>query len=80
MDSAACGFINPLTTSGLIDKAIKLGAKGVINLAATSAIGRMVNNLALYKGLSCLNVIRGDAARVESIKKLYNNEYVISLD
>ena len=60
--------------------AIKKKAKGVVNLAATSAIGKMINELAKEHGLACLNVIRGDQARVEAIKKQYHNENVISVD
>lgn len=74
LDSASCGFINPFTALGLIETAIlKHKAQGIVNLAATSALGRMIKDIAKERGLKCLNVIRGDSQRVEEIKTLYSN-------
>jgi len=68
LDSAACGYINPFTAYGLLYQAIKYNAKGIVNLAATSVLGKMINDLAHEHGINCLNVIRGNQARVEAIK------------
>jgi hypothetical protein len=38
----ACGFINPLTSLGLIEEAKQNGNLGVVSLAATSALGKMI--------------------------------------
>ena len=67
LDAAACGFVNPLTSYALINTAIKYKAKGVINLAATSALGKMVNELCKLYGLNCLNVIRGSEERIKEV-------------
>ncbi|EAR89324.1 zinc-binding dehydrogenase family oxidoreductase (macronuclear) [Tetrahymena thermophila SB210] len=80
LDSASCGFVNPLTAVGLIYQAQKYNAKAVVNLAAQSALGKMINYLAKDSGLNCLNVIRGDENRIQSIIKEYQNENVISTD
>jgi len=68
LDSAACGYVNPFAAMGLLHKALKYNAKGIVNLAATSALGKMINDLAHEHGINCLNVIRGNQARVEAIK------------
>ncbi|EAS04617.1 zinc-binding dehydrogenase family oxidoreductase (macronuclear) [Tetrahymena thermophila SB210] len=80
LDSAACGFINPLTSQGLVLQAINHNAKGIVNLAAQSTIGKMINDLAFVSGLNCLNVIRGDQKRVDELKEQYKNQNVITLD
>ncbi|KAL4446599.1 hypothetical protein ABPG74_005537 [Tetrahymena malaccensis] len=80
LDSASCGFVNPLTAVGLIYQAQKYNAKAVVNIAAQSALGKMINDLAKDFGLNCLNVIRGDENRINSIIKEYQNENVISTD
>lgn len=46
LDAASVGYINPLTAVGLVSRAIELNAKGIVNLAATSALGKMVNDYA----------------------------------
>ena len=71
LDSAACGYVNPFAAMGLLHKALKYNAKGIVNLAATSALGKMINDLAHEHGINCLNVIRGNQARVEAIKAQY---------
>lgn len=39
--------VNPLTAIGLLDKAREYGAQAVIQTAAASQLGRMVNVLAI---------------------------------
>lgn len=57
LEKAACGFINPLTAYALVDIAFNYGAKCVINTAATSQVGRMINQLCALRGIECVNIV-----------------------
>ncbi|EGR29531.1 zinc-binding dehydrogenase family protein, putative [Ichthyophthirius multifiliis] len=79
-EQGACAFVNPFTSYALIQRALSYKSKGVLNLAANSSLGHMVNKLSKYFGLNCLNVIRGNQNRVDEMKKQFENEFVISQD
>ena len=40
MDQYACGYVNPLSCVGLVSTAIQKNAKGIVNIAANSALGK----------------------------------------
>lgn len=50
--------VNPLTAIGLLDKAREYGAQAVIQTAAASQLGRMVNVLAIEQNLPLINIVR----------------------
>lgn len=46
LDCAASGFINPLTATGFVENyKCRDGKGGIINTAAASSLGRMLNKL-----------------------------------
>jgi NADPH:quinone reductase-like Zn-dependent oxidoreductase len=52
-------FVNPLTAVGLLDSVRRPGA--VVQTAAGSAVGRLVIQLAAQRGLTLINLVRGEA-------------------
>jgi NADPH2:quinone reductase len=61
LTSAASGIVNPLTVIGMIHNYNKVpGKKGIINSAAASALGRMLNRYCLTLGIPLLNIVRKD--------------------
>ena len=50
--------VNPLTAIGLLDKAKEYGAQAVIQTAAASQLGRMVNVLAREQNMPLINIVR----------------------
>ena len=59
MVSAASGIVNPLTVLGMIDIYENTPLKkGMINTAAASALGRMLNKYCNTLGIPLLNVVR----------------------
>jgi NADPH:quinone reductase-like Zn-dependent oxidoreductase len=47
VQSAASGIINPLTVIGIFSIIKKLGLNGIVQTAASSALGKMVNKLCM---------------------------------
>jgi hypothetical protein len=63
IESAASGVVNPLTAIGFVDTYKKLSQKGVIgkglvNSAAASALGRMLNKYCQKEKIPLLNIVR----------------------
>ena len=58
MEIAARGTVNPLTVLGFIDKYRFLKCHGMINTAAASALGRMLNRICLKEKIPLLNIVR----------------------
>ncbi|HEV2762094.1 MAG TPA: zinc-binding dehydrogenase, partial [Pyrinomonadaceae bacterium] len=57
-EQAAAMIVNPFTAWALLEKAE--GRGGVVQSAAASALGRMINKLALSRGVELVNVVRRD--------------------
>ena len=63
IESAASGVINPITVIGFIDTYRKWSnkgatSKGIINTAAASALGRMLNKICQTEKIPLLNIVR----------------------
>ncbi|MEX1013511.1 MAG: zinc-binding dehydrogenase [Waddliaceae bacterium] len=65
-EQGAALIINPLTAVGLVEKAVKEGHKAMIQTAALSQVGRMVQLLARKKGMPLINVVH----REEQLEEL----------
>ncbi len=63
-------IINPFTAVGLVEKAKKEGHLAIIQTAALSQVGRMMQVLAKQKGIPVINIVR----RKEQIEELENSE------
>ena len=51
-------IVNPLTAIGLVDVALRARARAVVQTAAASQVGRMIQRLAPDAGLGLVNVVR----------------------
>ena len=60
LEQAASMIVNPFTAWALVETARASGARGVVQTAAASALGRMVVRLARSRGLHLVNVVRRD--------------------
>lgn len=60
LEGAASMIVNPFTAWALVETARRAGARGVVQTAAASALGRMVVRLARARGLHLVNVVRRD--------------------
>jgi NADPH2:quinone reductase len=63
IESAASGVINPMTVIGFVDtfrkwKNRSFTGKGLINTAAASSLGRMLNRFCQKENIPLLNVVR----------------------
>lgn len=58
IQSAASGFVNPLTVTGFIDVLKARGHKGIIHTAASSSLGKMLNKLCKEEGIPLLGLVR----------------------
>lgn len=73
IESAASGVINPITVVGFVSTFRKWNnrgskGKGLINTAAASALGRMLNKFCQKENIPLLNIVR----RAEQVKILQN--------
>jgi NADPH:quinone reductase-like Zn-dependent oxidoreductase len=67
IEHAATMIVNPFTAWALLDIAEELRAGAVVQTAAASALGRMLNRLAVERGIHVVNVVRR-AAQVELLE------------
>lgn len=58
LEQGASLIVNPLTSLGLIDKALKGGHAAIIQTAAASQVGRMVLKLTNEKGIPTIHIVR----------------------
>lgn len=63
IESAASGVVNPITVIGFVDTYRKwqnktATGKGLINTAAASALGRMLNKYCIKENVPLLNIVR----------------------
>ncbi len=61
IEQGATLLINPLTAAGLLETARRHGHKAVVQSAAASQVGRMVNVLAREDRVNVLNIVRRQA-------------------
>jgi NADPH:quinone reductase-like Zn-dependent oxidoreductase len=59
LEQAAYGFVNPITSTGLVEVAEFHGTKALINTAGNSAIGKSVLAVCKEKGIEYIPVIKG---------------------
>lgn len=71
LEKASCGFINPLTAYALVNIAQRMGATTVVNTAATSQVGRMIQNICEIRGIECINLVSGK----EKLLRLQSTEF-----
>ncbi len=57
-EAAAMMLVNPLTAVALVESAVKLGAKAIVQTAAASALGGMIRKAARARGLGVIDVVR----------------------
>jgi NADPH:quinone reductase-like Zn-dependent oxidoreductase len=76
LEQAATFFVNPLTACGLTNIAIKEKRGGIVQTAAASALGRMIQRYAKRKGLPVINIVRREE-QVELLKS-EGSEYVLN--
>lgn len=56
--NAASFLVNPFTAYGFVDQAKKNGHRGIVQNAAASQAGRILNVIAAREGLTVLNIVR----------------------
>jgi NADPH:quinone reductase-like Zn-dependent oxidoreductase len=61
LEQGAMSVVNPLTAIALLSIAKKGGHKTMINTAAASALGQMINRLSRVEGIQVINIVRRDA-------------------
>ncbi len=76
LEQGATFFVNPLTACGLTSIAIKEKRNGIVQTAAASALGKMIQRYATRKGLPVINIVRKDE-QVELLKSL-GSEHVLN--
>lgn len=77
--SAADGasmFINPLTALGLIETAKAEGHKGIVQTAAASNLGQMVQKICHCDGIPLINIVR--SAEQEALLRGIGADYVLN--
>ena len=57
VDCSSC-FVNPLTVLGMLETAKREGHSAIVNTAAASQLGQMLNRVCLKDGISLVNVVR----------------------
>lgn len=75
-EQGATLIINPLTAYGMVERAVSQGHKALIQTAAASQVGRMVQFLARQKKIPLINIVRRD----EQVQELLNDgeKYVLN--
>lgn len=78
IEHAASMIVNPFTAWALMDIARRAGARGVVQTAAASALGRMVVRLGRSTGVAVVNVVRREEQvtllRAEGAEHVLNSE------
>lgn len=73
-DQGATLIINPLTAVGMVDLAEKEGRKAMIQTAACSQVGRMVQTLARVRRIPLINIVRS----LEQMNDLASERWVLN--
>jgi NADPH:quinone reductase len=74
-EQGSMSLVNPLTALGFFEIAREQGKKAIINNAAASALGRMVELLGKKERIQVINIVRSQK-QVDNLKKL-GSEYVL---
>jgi NADPH:quinone reductase len=68
LEQGAMSVVNPLTAVALLEITKEGGHKSVVNTAAASTLGQMIDRLARQEGVGVINVVRREA-QVELLKQ-----------
>ncbi len=68
-EAASALIVNPYTAWALVGMARAAGTKAIVQTAAGSALGRMIQRLAAAHGIACINVVRRPGQVDELIAK-----------
>lgn len=58
VEQGASMIVNPFSAWALMEEARRAGARAIAQTAAASALGRMINQLALRRGVAVVNIVR----------------------
>jgi len=76
-EQGSMSFVNPLTAIGFFDIVKREGHKALINNAASSALGRMIELLGFRKRIPVINIVRRKE-QAESLKSLGSKHVLVS--
>jgi NADPH:quinone reductase-like Zn-dependent oxidoreductase len=68
-EQGAMRIVNPYTAWAHLSITRQAGARAIVQTAAASALGQMVNKLARLRGVTVINIVRRDA-QVETLRSL----------
>jgi NADPH:quinone reductase-like Zn-dependent oxidoreductase len=68
-EQGAMRIVNPYTAWAHLQIARTYGARAIVQTAAASALGQMVNRLARLRGVAVINIVRRDA-QIETLRAL----------
>ena len=69
-EQAASGVCNPMTALGLLEKVLDKKATAVIQTAANSQMGRMMNRLLRENGIQVINIVRKEE-QAQALREKY---------
>jgi NADPH:quinone reductase len=78
-EEAASAFVNPLTALGMVETARREGHKGLVNKAAASNLGQILNRLCQADGVPLVNIVRSEE-QIQILKGLGAKHIVNSID
>jgi NADPH:quinone reductase len=78
-EQGSMSLVNPLTAIAFFDIVKREGHKAIINNAAASALGRMIELLGVRKGIPVLNIVRKQE-QAEALKMLGSKHVLVSSD
>jgi NADPH:quinone reductase len=78
-EQGSMSLVNPLTAIAFFDIVKSEGHKAIINNAAASALGRMVELLGVRKGIPVINIVRKQE-QAESLKRQGSKHVLVSSD
>jgi NADPH:quinone reductase len=70
-------IVNPYTAWAHVKIAQQAGARAIVQTAAASALGQMINRLARLRGITVINIVRRDA-QAETLRSLGAEHILIS--
>jgi NADPH2:quinone reductase len=75
-EQGAMRIVNPYTAWAHVKIAQQAGARAIVQTAAASALGQMVNRLAQLRGITVINIVRRDA-QAETLRVL-GGEHILN--
>ncbi len=72
---AASSFVNPMTALSMIETIRMEGHKALVNTAAASNLGQMLNRVCLADGIDLVNIVRG--SKDEEILRKLGAKYIL---